>query len=121
MRDGITFSLSEANSQRLSDIAAAPLSPQKHVWRAWIVLLSSDCLGTCSAIDIRMFIREYNANDPKPFVWPILTLSALHATVGSKRWIQFTRNLLTNRGSLLSFRCLRDLNEFSLEERLCLA
>ena len=46
MRDGITFSLSEADRQRLSDIAAAPLSPQKHVWRTRIVLLSSDGLGT---------------------------------------------------------------------------
>ena len=46
MRDGITFSLSKADRQRLSDIAAAPLSPQKHVWRARIVLLSSDGLGT---------------------------------------------------------------------------
>ena len=46
MRDGITFSLSEADRQRLSDIAAAPLSPQKHVWRTRIVLLSSDGFGT---------------------------------------------------------------------------
>jgi transposase len=50
MRDGITFSLSEADRQRLSDIAAAPLSPQKPVWRARIVLLSSDGLGTVAII-----------------------------------------------------------------------
>jgi hypothetical protein len=46
MRDGITFSLSQADRERLSGIVAAPLSPQKHVWRARIVLLSSDGLGT---------------------------------------------------------------------------
>ena len=46
MRDGITFSVSQADRQRLSDIAAAPLSPHKHVWRARIVLLSSNGLGT---------------------------------------------------------------------------
>jgi len=46
MRDGITFSLSEVCRERLSGIVAAPLSPQKHVWRARIVLLSSDGLGT---------------------------------------------------------------------------
>jgi len=46
MRNGITFSLSEADRERLSRIAAAPLSPQKHVWRARIILLSSDGLGT---------------------------------------------------------------------------
>lgn len=46
MRDGITFSLSEVDRERLSGIVAAPLSPQQHVWRARIVLLSSDGLGT---------------------------------------------------------------------------
>ena len=46
MRDGITFCLSQADRQRLSDIAAAPLSLHKHVWRARIVRLSSNGLGT---------------------------------------------------------------------------
>jgi len=46
MRDGIIFCLSQADRQRLSDIAAAPLSPHKHVWRARIVRLSSNGLGT---------------------------------------------------------------------------
>ena len=46
MRDGISFTLSAADRQRLRDIAAAPRSPQKHVWRARIVLLSGDGLGT---------------------------------------------------------------------------
>jgi len=46
MRDGITFSVSHADRQRLSDIAAAPLSPQKYIWRARIVLLRGEGLGT---------------------------------------------------------------------------
>ena len=46
MRDGITFTLSTPDRQRLDEIAAAPRSPQKHVWRARIVLLSGDGLGT---------------------------------------------------------------------------
>lgn len=46
MRDGITFTLSSADRERLNAIAAAPQSPQKHVWRARIVLLSGDGLGT---------------------------------------------------------------------------
>jgi transposase len=46
MRDGIHFTLSSADRQRLNDIAAAPRSLQKHVWRARIVLLSGDGLGT---------------------------------------------------------------------------
>ena len=36
MRNGITFSLSAVDRQRLSDAIAAPLNPQKHVWRARI-------------------------------------------------------------------------------------
>ena len=46
MRDRITFCLSQAGWQRLSDIAAAPLIPQKHVWLTCIVLLSSNGSGT---------------------------------------------------------------------------
>lgn len=46
MRDGISFTVSAADCQRLRDIELAPLSPQKHVWRASIVLLSSEGLGT---------------------------------------------------------------------------
>src|SRR3546814_10927212 len=46
MRDGISFTVSASDRQRLHDIVSAPLSPQKHVWRARIVLLSSDGLGT---------------------------------------------------------------------------
>lgn len=46
MRDGITFTLSAADRQRLREIAAAPRSPQKHVWPARIVLLSGDGLAT---------------------------------------------------------------------------
>ena len=46
MRNGIGFGLSAADRQRLRDIAAAPRSPQKHVWRARIVSLSDEGLGT---------------------------------------------------------------------------
>ena len=46
MRNGIAFTISAADHQRLSDIAASPQSPQKHAWRARIVLLSGDGLGT---------------------------------------------------------------------------
>ena len=46
MRNGISFTVSATDCQRLRDIVLAPLSPQKHVWRARIVLLSSEGLGT---------------------------------------------------------------------------
>jgi len=46
MRTGIHFSLSATDRQRLEAIKAHPASPQKHVWRARIILLSDDGLGT---------------------------------------------------------------------------
>ena len=46
MRNGISFTISSRDRQRLQAIVAAPKSPQKHVWRARIVLLSGEGLGT---------------------------------------------------------------------------
>ena len=46
MRTGISFTVSAGERQRLQAIVAAPWSPQKHVWRARIALLSADGLGT---------------------------------------------------------------------------
>jgi transposase len=52
MRDGIVFTVSEADRQRLRAIAAAPRSLQKHVWRARIILLSGDGLGTSAIMGV---------------------------------------------------------------------
>lgn len=46
MRTGISFSVSSADRLRLEAIVVGRTSPQKHVWRARIVLLSADGLGT---------------------------------------------------------------------------
>jgi transposase len=46
MREGITVEVSEADRARLEAIAADRNSPQKHVWRARIVLLTANGLGT---------------------------------------------------------------------------
>jgi transposase len=46
MRSGISFIVSSADRQRLRAVVADPKSSQKHVWRARIVLLSADGLGT---------------------------------------------------------------------------
>ena len=43
---GISFPLSDGNRQRLDAIVADRNAPQKHVWRARIVLLSADEAGT---------------------------------------------------------------------------
>ena len=46
MRTGIGFIVSPGDRLRLAAIISAPSSPQKHVWRARIVLLSADGTGT---------------------------------------------------------------------------
>ena len=48
IRSGISFVVSSRDRQRLRAIVADPKSRQKHVWRARIVLLSGDGLGTSS-------------------------------------------------------------------------
>lgn len=46
MRTGINFSVSSDDRHRLEAIAAGRSTPQKHVWRARIILLSAAGLGT---------------------------------------------------------------------------
>ncbi len=46
MRSGISFIVSSSDRQRLQAIVANGNSRQKHVWRARIILLSDDGLGT---------------------------------------------------------------------------
>jgi hypothetical protein len=46
MRSGASISVSAADRRRLETIVADRNTPQKHVWRARIVLLTADGLGT---------------------------------------------------------------------------
>src|SRR5262249_47928549 len=46
MRTGISFTVSSIDRERLSALARDRNAPQKHVWRAKIVLLSGDGVGT---------------------------------------------------------------------------
>jgi transposase len=46
MRTGVTVELSAADRQQLAAIVVDRNSPQKHVWRAQIVLLTADGCGT---------------------------------------------------------------------------
>lgn len=61
MREACCLWLSAADRARLAAIAADRNSPQKHVWRAGIVLLSADRLGT-----VAIMRRTGKA---KPSVW----------------------------------------------------
>ena len=79
MRTGISFAVSSRDRQRLQAIVADPMSPQKRVWRARIVLLSGEGLGTSAIMAatsivelqaaINRFVREYNTENPQPFTW----------------------------------------------------
>ena len=46
MRTGISFTVSAAERSRLETVISRRSSPQKHVWRCRIVVLSADGLGT---------------------------------------------------------------------------
>lgn len=48
MRSGISFEVSDADRARLVSIIRSPSSAQKHVWRARIIVLSGDGVGTVS-------------------------------------------------------------------------
>ena len=73
MRTGISISLNRSDRTRLETITRDRNAPQKHVWRATIVLLSADGVGTnaimrqtgtsktCVWRWQERFMREYSA------------------------------------------------------------
>src|SRR4051795_7166243 len=61
MRTGVKFCLSPEGRKRLEAIVASGNSPQKHVWRARIVLLSADGIGT---VEI-----QRRTGKAKPTIW----------------------------------------------------
>jgi hypothetical protein len=69
MRGNLGLFISSADRARLAAIVGDRNSPQKHVWRAAVVLLTSD---RHSLVDLQQaintFIAMHNAK-PKPFVW----------------------------------------------------
>jgi hypothetical protein len=46
MRDGISIEVSAADRERLAAVATCQNSPQKHVWRAWLILATAEGCGT---------------------------------------------------------------------------
>src|SRR3954470_22857295 len=61
MREGISVEVSAADRARLEAVAADRNSPQKHVWRARIVLATADGLGTGEIVR--------RTGKSKPCVW----------------------------------------------------
>jgi hypothetical protein len=52
MRNGISITLNEIHRRRLDAVVADRNTPQKHVWRARIVLMSADGFGTSAIIKV---------------------------------------------------------------------
>jgi hypothetical protein len=61
MREGITVEVSAADRVRLEVVVADRNSPQKHVWRAEIILATAEGLGT------NAIVRRVGVS--KPCVW----------------------------------------------------
>lgn len=61
MRTGIIFDVTAADRVRLETIVAAGSSAQKHVWRAKIILMGDDGLGTVAIMEA--------TGKSKPCVW----------------------------------------------------
>ena len=61
MREGISIELSAADRARLGAVVSDGNSPQKHVWRAEIILATADGLGTSAT--------TRRAGVSKPCVW----------------------------------------------------
>jgi hypothetical protein len=54
IRTGVTFEVCAADRTRLEAIAADRNSPQKHVWRANIILLSGTGFGTAEIMRLAL-------------------------------------------------------------------
>jgi hypothetical protein len=61
MRKGIEVRLGPSDRERLDAVIGSRNSPQKHVWRARIVLLSADGLGTVAI--------QRQTGKGKPTIW----------------------------------------------------
>jgi hypothetical protein len=86
MRAGIVVNVTRADRRQLEAIVSGRSAPQKHVWRANIILATAEGCGTAEImrrsgkskpvvwrfvdlqVAINRFVAETNA-DPKPFVW----------------------------------------------------
>jgi hypothetical protein len=89
MRAGVTLSVSSADLDRLAALVSDRNAPQKHVWRARIVLLTAERVGT-SAI-----MRETSKS--KTCVWRWQERFAdegLKASCATRRGLRASRSLI---------------------------
>jgi len=86
MRTGISFAVTAKDRLRLEAVISQPSSPQKHVWRCRIVLLSGEAVGTHSIMATtiaRQGIRRMpeRGGKSKTCVWPLSAI-ALRSPAG---------------------------------------
>jgi hypothetical protein len=67
MRTGIVVDVTAADRERLVAVVANRNSPQKHVWRAHVVLLTAEGCGTAEII--RDADVAQTNDDPNPYHW----------------------------------------------------
>jgi len=82
MRAGIYFTVSSIDRQRLSALIRDRNAPQKHVWRAEIILLSGDAVGTVTlelALAGVPMIGAYRAGPIE--MWIALTLAKTSSVI----------------------------------------
>ena len=77
MRAGIIVNVARADRRRLEAIVADRSAPQKHVWRANIVLATADGCGTAEIMR--------RSRKSKPVVWTWQARFMLEGVAGLKR------------------------------------
>jgi hypothetical protein len=78
MREGISIEVSAANRERLAAVVADRNSPQKHVWRARIILATAEGCGTAE------IMRRAGVSKPCVWRWQERFMPALLACCGTK-------------------------------------
>jgi hypothetical protein len=91
MRTGISFSVTAADLDRLRGLVKDRNAPQKHVWRARIVLLTAEGFGTTAVLKflnsgcerehkkVAAELRRFAGIEPPPFVAQLLDVERSNA------------------------------------------
>src|SRR5204863_8249403 len=75
MRAGIVVNVTRADRRRLEAIVSDRCAPQKHVWRAQIILATADGCGTAE------IMRRSDKAKPVVWTWQARFMAAAHAVV----------------------------------------
>src|SRR5208282_3576644 len=103
MRTGISITLKPPDRRRLNALARDRNSPHKHVWRAEIVLLSADGIGTNEIMRRTGKSKTCVWRWQERFMEAVWTFSkAGRGSLRFMRWRRYARRRVPPRPSLLS-------------------